>query len=372
MHAPSLLALLVLVLLSLPRVVLAQSGAMRADSLATAVRLTQPGIHRVLAHTLLPGLQVLDRQDVDVDADGDLDALLLLDRADANEEPSPSHGRGVVVVFREPRGWRAETVASVAGMPLEAGYSWGSVEPLRAGEAPLLHVFFSRAGVTGEELSDTVLRFEGGALREVFARAVTSVPGTGPEAVTRTLTVQSADLDGDGTRELLERVAESRACPEGECQQSDGMFAPVITRRVWRWEPARGLFVEDPAARGRLREAERALAEATARGRAGDLAGRDAAIARAYALDPLESAVRMAFARLQLRQGAPAAALETLSFAWPEGYGGEARRLRAEAAVRADDPQCGGYLGALAEEPGAQELVALLAQRSPCCLGPGK
>jgi hypothetical protein len=297
---------------------------------------------------------------------------VLLDVAPSDPEPKVDRGRGVAVIFRERRGWRAETVASVPLVPFEAGYNWGRVESLRAGAAPLVHVLFSQAGPTGARQADAVLQFRRGALRTVYSNAVESVPGTGEHAVTRALAVQTADVDGDGTGELVERVAESRACPDGVCVTPDGLFAPVVTRRVLRWDAAREAFVEDASLRAHLRESARALDEAMLRWRNGDLAGRDASIARAYALDPLDARVRMAYARLQLRQGEYAAALDTLEYAWPQGYGRDARVLRAEAAARGGDAHCRLYLDALANDPEAHgaERVARLATLAPSCRAP--
>lgn len=336
----------------------------RPTSLTTPVRLTRSGVHSTVEHTLVSGLEVVDQQQVDVDADGDLDVLALLDLAET-PEPKPNLGRGVVVVFRERRGWRGQTVASVPMLPMEAGYNWGRAETLRAGSAPLLHVMFSQAGAMGARQADTVIQHDhAGAFREVYSAAAESVAGSGEGTVVRALEVSASDVDGDGTSELLERVASSAHCPSTGCVTPDGMVAPTLTRRVFHWNPITRVFEPAPGLEGHHAAAVRALDAAQARLHAGDSAGRDAELARAFALDPLDAHVRMAYARLQLRSHAFAAALDTLEFSWPEGFGRDARLLQAEAAARAGSAQCGRYLALLRNDDPARG-AALEAQLGP-------
>lgn len=370
MFLPS--TLLALALVSLPHVVEAhvgsvdRVGAAVVAPLAAPVRLTHRGRHREFHHTFLRGLSVVDRQDVDVDGDGDRDALVLLDLDPSEQEPKSVLGRGVVVVFRERRGWRARTVASVPRVPFEAGYNWGRVEMLRPGVPPLLHVMYSQALPTGFRQADTVVQYHRGTLRVVYSRAVESVPGEGSGAVTRSLSVQTADVDGDGVYELVERVAEHSRCSEGGCTDVTGTTA--ITRRVLRWDPSRNVFVDAPALGERLREAVHLLDEAQRRWQAGDLEGRDAAIVRAYGIDPLDARVRMAYARLLLRRRAYASALEVLEFAWPQGeLLRDALTLRAEAAAHAGDVRCRGYLTAL-EAFVPERRTALIARLEPLAI----
>ena len=348
------------------------SAGARPNALQVAVRLTRRGVQRTPERTLLRGLEIVDRQQVDVDGDGDMDSLLMVDLA-PDEEPKDDLGRGVVVVLRERHGYRAQTVASVPLYPMEAGYNWGPVESLRTGAAPLLHVMYSQSAGTEQHEGQTVLHWTDGALREVHTVSVASVPGSGEAAIMRTLDLQAADVDGDGVNELLERVAASSHCPESGCITADGMFNPTVTRRVLRWDATRAEFVEDAALQGYRTSALRTLDEAMTRWRAGDIAARDVGIARAYSLDPLDARVRMAFARRLLRVGEFAPALVTLQFSWPQGYGREARLLQAEAAAYSGNPDCHSYLATVRNDDPVRgaALTDRLASLSAHCRAPG-
>jgi hypothetical protein len=225
--------LLASALVSLPVAAQAQTAPERATptSLPTAVTLTRGGVHADMAGALADGLEVIDTQRVDVDGDGDQDVLAFIDIAESADEDKPDLGRGVAVFFHERHGWRGETIASVGRFPVESGFNWGEVEQLRAGATPLLHVLFSEARPGGEtSQADTVVRFDGGALRPVFA----SVIGRRAQRVS----VRAADVDGDGTSELLEQVA-----TEAHCFRAVRVPASEA-RRVLRWDSAQGRFVD--------------------------------------------------------------------------------------------------------------------------------
>jgi hypothetical protein len=228
-------ALVAFALVSLPAAVEAQtlsnSIAPSTPTLLQAVALTRAGVHAAPSEVVGDGLEIVDSVRVDVDGDGDEDVLAFINLAADADVDKPDLGRGVAVIFRDQAGWRGETVASVARFPTEAGFNWGEVEGLRAGEVPLLHVLYSEAQPGGEARQmDTVVRFDHGALREVFA----SRAGVGAERVS----VRARDIDGDGTSEILERVRTDAHCGRRGC------VAASEAQRVFRWDGASRRFVE--------------------------------------------------------------------------------------------------------------------------------
>jgi hypothetical protein len=195
------------------------------------VALTRAGVHAVPSEVVADGLEIVDSTRADVDGDGDEDVLAFIDLGADADMDKPDLGRGVAVIFHEARGWRGETVASVGRFPTEAGFNWGELERLRAGATPLLHVLFSQAQPGGEPRQmDTVVRFDHGALHAVF----TSRVGVGAQQVS----VQARDVDGDGTNEMIERVATDAHCDRRGC------VAANVAQRVFRWDAASERFVE--------------------------------------------------------------------------------------------------------------------------------
>ncbi|MEI8256805.1 MAG: hypothetical protein WCJ30_14110 [Deltaproteobacteria bacterium] len=234
-------ALLAIALVSLPSAAQAQdtptpgaAGSTVAAGLSQVAPLTRAGLHATPEGAVADGLELVDTQRVDVDGDGDLDVLGFVDLRQDADDDKPDLGRGVAVFFREGRGWRGETVASVGRFPVEAGFNWGQVERLRAGATPLLHVQYSEARPGGATTqADTVVRFDRGAVRTVF----TSQVGRTAQRVS----VRASDVDGDGTSELLEVVATERHCDQSSC------VAATEARRVFRWNDALGQFVSGEA-----------------------------------------------------------------------------------------------------------------------------
>ncbi len=231
------LAALTFALVSLPAAAEAQTLASNdapstsSTLLPAAVTLTRPGVHAAYSDVLVDGLEVVDTVRADVDGDGDQDVLALIDISADADEDKPDLGRGVAILYREHHGWRGETVASVGRWPVEAGFNWGEVDRLRAGTTPLLHVLYSQAAPGGEPLQiDTIVRFDHGVITPVFA----SHAGGRAQRVS----VRASDVDGDGTNELLERVATEAHCDRTACVPASE------TRRVFRWDAATGRFVE--------------------------------------------------------------------------------------------------------------------------------
>jgi hypothetical protein len=222
--------LLAFALVSLPVAAQAQTAA-DPTQLPTPVTLTRAGVHATMNGAVADGLEVVDTVRVDVDGDGDQDALVFVDVSDSADPEKPDLGRGVAVLFRERHGWRGETIASVGRFPVEAGFNWGEVERLRSGATPLLHVLYSEARPGGETAqADTVVRFDSGGVRAVFASQV--------GRTAQRVSVRASDVDGDGTSELLEHVATDAHCDRTGCVPASE------ARRVFRWDEARGHFVE--------------------------------------------------------------------------------------------------------------------------------
>jgi hypothetical protein len=149
----------------------------------------------------------------------------------------------------------------------------------------------------------------------------------------------------------------------------DGAVESSVTRRVLRWDAGRNEFVDDVTMLRHHRDAVRTLDDALARWRSGDLPARDSGIARAYGLDPLDARVRMAFARMALRNADYANAHDALEFAWPLGFGHEARLLQAEASARLGSADCRSNLNAvLGDDPDrGPARAARLATMSASC-----
>ncbi len=247
--------LLAFALASLPAVAHAQSTSTPADGstavtgLSHGATLTRDGIHPTAEAAVADGLELVDTQRVDVDGDGDMDLLGFVDVGQDADEDKPDLGRGVAVFFRERHGWRGETVASVGRWPVEAGFNWGQIDRLRAGATPLLHVLYSEArpgGATAQ--ADTVVRFERGAVRAVFASQTAHVA--------QRVSVRASDVDGDGTSELLEVVATEAHCDRTACVPA------TEARRLARWDEARGEFVVgEPATAIASRRTQRGRAD---------------------------------------------------------------------------------------------------------------
>lgn len=221
-----------------------------------AVELTRPGTRATVEALLAEDLAVVDRQDIDVDGDGDLDALLTVDVAEGVTEPKPDAGRGLVLAERTAQGWRGRTVASVRMFPREAGFAWGGVEAVRVGERPLLRVEYSAAGNgRGEQRVWLLAGSPRGELHAVYSAGVRSTGSGYGATVARTLDVRSTDLDGDGTHELTERVAEGTRCSEEGCAADGAMRERT---RVLRWDARRGRYEAGALAAAQLRPRLRA------------------------------------------------------------------------------------------------------------------
>ncbi|MDP3275564.1 MAG: hypothetical protein Q8Q09_10245 [Deltaproteobacteria bacterium] len=165
-HRSVVLLLGTLLSVTCPQVALAQSPALaraRAATPEVAVVLTREGVFATPSECVRAGQELVDAQRVDVDGDGDLDMVALVELSEGADVTRA--GRGAVVLFAEPQGWRALTVASVAAMPFENGYNWGPVVRGRQGASAALELLYSAADAGRFAEASYWVRPDGATLR---------------------------------------------------------------------------------------------------------------------------------------------------------------------------------------------------------------